>query len=516
MSDNKLPQSPEQKINPAVLKMFAEAMAAQNKKPNKQPLTKRQAFIEKFMKRFMEGIGQAIIVVDSLINLVTKPEDETRNDVVQNARYPILFGTYIIIFFFVFGGLWAAFAPLDSAAHITGTLVSSSNKKILNHPQGGILKAIYVKQGEHVKEGDPIVALDDIAFKSQYETYLHQYRSLLAAESRLIAERDDLESIVFPEFLLETASEPEVKKIMDIQTNLFNSKKESFVGTITFLNHKLEQTHKQIEALRVRKEALIKNYDFLKDRVSAAKELVKKGFAQKAQLMELETKESGAQSEIANTDIEIARLNQEVSKVEIEIMNGKSDNYSKVLTELNQTQSQLSDALTRYLQAKEVFERSVIISPVDGIVNVLKFHTIGSLVPGGGHTIAEVSPDKDVLVVEGKLPSRNIDSVYIGLKAKMRFSAFKARTTPTFTGTLVAISPDIVQDERMGGQQQEPYYEVRVEIDMDEFNEVAKNKKLQLHPGMTVELQLVTGTRTLLQYLLDPITDTMFKAMKER
>jgi HlyD family secretion protein len=149
-------------------------------------------------------------------------------------------------------------------------------------------------------------------------------------------------------------------------------------------------------------------------------------------------------------------------------------------------------------------------------VNVLKFDTIGSIIPGGGHTIAEVSPDKDVLVIEGKLPAKNIDSVYVGLKAKIRFSAFKARTTPTFTGTLVAISPDVVQDERMGGQPQEPSYAVRIEIDMDEFNAVAKNKKLQLHPGMGVEVQLVTGTRTLLQYLLDPITDTMFKAMKEK
>lgn len=514
MSEKELPKTQEQKINPAVLKMFAEAMAAQNTKPNKQPLTKRQAIMEKFTKTFMEGIGKAIVFVDRLINLITKPHDEGRNEVVESARDPILFGTYIIIFFFVFGGLWSAFAPLDSAAHISGILVSSSNKKILNHPQGGILKAIYVKQGEHVKEGDPIVALDDVGFKSQYESYLHQYRSLLANEAMLIAERDNLDSITFPAFLLDNASDPEVKKTMDIQINLLQSRKDIFTGTISSLHHKLEQTHKQIEALKVKKETLIKTYDFIKDRVSATNELVKKGFAQKAQLMELETKESSAQTEIANTDIEIARFNQEVSRVEIEIMNQQNDFYTKTLSQLNQIQGQLSEATAKYLQSKDAFERAVIVSPVDGTVNVLKYHTIGSHVPGG-YTIAEVSPDKDVLVVEGKLPSRNIDSVYIGLKAKMRFSAFKARTTPTFTGTLVAISPDVVQEERMG-HAQEPYYEVRIEIDMDEFNKVAKNKKLQLHPGMGAEVQLVTGTRTLLQYLLDPITDTMFKAMKEK
>lgn len=518
MSDKELLNASEQKgptprINPEVLKMFAQAMAERSN-ASKQPLTKRQEIMEKFMKKFMELIKKSIIFVDRLINLVTKPEDELRNDVVQCARDPILFGTYIIIFFFVFGGLWSAFAPLDSAAHIGGTLISSSNKKKLSHQYGGILKSIYVKQGEHVNEGDPIVALDDTALKSQYESLLHQYRSFLAAEARLIAERDNLDNITFPAFLLDKAEDPDVKKVMQIQENLFNSRKSIFEGMVTSLTHKIGQTEKQIETMKIKKQTLLKTYDFVKDRVVATKELVKKGFAQKAALMELETRESSAETEISNNDIDIARFNQEVSKTEIDLMNYKNDHYSKILEELKNTQAQLSEIASKYLQTKDAFERAVIVSPVDGIVNNLNYHTIGSVIPGG-QIIAEVSPDKDVLVVDAKLPSRSIDSVHLGLKAQMRFTAFKSRTTPTFTGTLVAISPDVITDER-AHPQQEPYYEVRIELDMDEFNKVAKNKKLELHPGMQVDVQLVTGTRTLLQYLLDPITDTMFKALKEK
>jgi HlyD family secretion protein len=111
---------------------------------------------------------------------------------------------------------------------------------------------------------------------------------------------------------------------------------------------------------------------------------------------------------------------------------------------------------------------------------------------------------------------KNIDAVHEGLVAKIRFSAFKSRTTPLFTGKVVKVSPDIVQDPRQGQMQPDNYYIARIEINMDEFNEIAKSRKLELHPGMQAEVQIVTGTRTLLRYLLDPIIDTAFKAFREK
>jgi HlyD family type I secretion membrane fusion protein len=511
MSDKKTPEAPKGQMNPEILKMLA-AMAQKQK----QPLTKRQEITEKVMKFISKAIGEGVILVDRFMNLAVNPNDPDRNDVIQTARTPILFGSYVIIGFFIFGGLWAGLAPLDSGEVAIGTLVSSSNRKILNHPQGGILKAIYVKQGEHVNEGDPIVALDDVAFKAQYETFLNQYRTLLMNQARLIAERDGDEEIKMPEELLAQKDDLEVKKIRDTQDNLFVSRRETIKGAISSREQQILQSRKQIEGEEANKISLTKNYVSTKDRLKAAKELFKKGFVSKTALMEIEVREADLESRVTNCDINIARINQDISRLEIEILNVKSDSLTKVLSELKDVQTQLPDVYGRYLQSKDAFDRAIITAPVDGIVNVLKFHTIGMQIPAQ-QPIAEVSPEKDFLVVEVKIPTKNIASVHVGLKTKIRFSAFKSRTTPTFNGTLVALSPDILTDERGGAMGGDPtYYAGRVEIDMDEFNEVAKARNLELHPGMQVEVQIITGTRTLLRYMLDPITDTAFKSLGEK
>ncbi|MBP7190679.1 MAG: HlyD family type I secretion periplasmic adaptor subunit [Rickettsiaceae bacterium] len=524
------PEEQAKKINPEMLKMLAEALAARGaaggapgglgvggpSHQRKQPLTKRQKFMQGFMHYFSLFIKNGVEFTDRFTNYVVRETDEDRNEVMQAARGPILFGTYVIIIFFVFGGLWAGLAPLDSAATIVGSLVSSSNKKILNHPTGGILKAIYVKQGEKVHEGDPLVELDEVPFKAAYEAYKHQYYSLLAAEARIIAERDEEESVSFPEELTKNIDDPEIKKVMATQENLFKSRNEIIKGQLNTNQTKLTQCKKQAEGLRARKKASVQQYKLLSDRLEKAKMMQKKGYASNASVMELETKKSAAESEMFNADVDIAKNDQEISKIEVDEITVKSDHLSKILQELKETQAHLAEVSGKYTQSKDALDRCMIISPVDGVVNVLRYHTIGSQIPAQ-QVIAEVSPDKDVLVVEAKLPTKQIDSIRVGLKAKLKFSAFKSRTTPTFTGNVVSISPDVVMDEMQRGGGADPYYyAVRIEIDMDEFNKLTKNKNLELHPGMQTEVQIVVGTRTLLRYLLDPITDTMFKAFKER
>ena len=135
-----------------------------------------------------------------------------------------------------------------------------------------------------------------------------------------------------------------------------------------------------------------------------------------------------------------------------------------------------------------------------------------------GQPIMDISPSGDHLIIEAKIEPKNIDSIRVGLKSKIRFSAFKSRTTPLFTGTVVSLSPDIVIDQRhqMDNRYAGGYYLARIEINMDEFNEVARTRKIELHPGMQAEVQIVTGTRTLLKYLLDPVIDAMFKGFKEK
>lgn len=477
--------------------------------------SKRKAFINKALKKTSQTIEFLLVKLDRFINFTTKKIDKDRNNVAQAARSPILFGIYVTIFLVLIGGIWMAVAPLDSGAVAVGIVTPSTNKKIIQHHEGGIINAIYVKQGDKVKEGDKLIELEETRIKSEHESILSQYRNALATENRLVAERDHLEQIEFSEFLLQDTNSPEVSKIIHTQENLFRSKKEVYSSEKDALQQRISQLEKKIEGLEARKVAAVKTAEVYQDRLKALRTLKEKGFIQKAALLDQEAKVASSKSEVATTEAEIAGTHHNITEAQISIINLQNKYTEKTLTELREAQVQTASLKEKYNSLTDSLNRVIIRSPVDGIVNNLKYHTIGGVI-GHGQPIMEISPTNDHLIIEAKVSQKNIDAVHEGLTAKIRFSAFKSRTTPMFTGKVVSVSPDIVQDERQSPQQQDNYYIARVEIDMDEFNRIAKTKNLELHPGMQAEVQIVTGTRTLLRYLLDPVTDTAFKAFREK
>ncbi|NRB11004.1 MAG: HlyD family type I secretion periplasmic adaptor subunit [Rickettsiaceae bacterium] len=491
----------------------------QQKKPFNLQESIRNFSFKALLTKTLMGMQNSVKFIDQFINFVIKKDNPTTNDVIEKARSPILFGVYIIVFFVLIGGLWAATAPLDSATVAIGKVISDTNKKILNHPEGGIIKAIHVKIGQSVKEGDVLVELDDTKYRAQYEIYLNQYRISLASQSRLQAELNDKDIIEYPEFLTNDKSVDEVAKIIQTQNNLFESRKELERSQIESTQKKIEQFYKKIEGLKARKLSFQKSLEGFQDRLQATKKLKKQGFANQATVIELESKEAEAQSQIAFSDTEIAQTEQEITKSQIELLGFDSKNINDKLKELKETQAQLSQSREQFFQTADYLKRAKITSPVDGIVNQIYYHTIDSSVPPS-QPIVEVSPTSDSLIIEAKIMPKNISSIAAGLESKIRFSAFKSRTTPLFMGTVISVSPDIIipdqrtplADPKLAGG----YYLALIELDMDVFNEVAKPRNLTLQPGMQAEVQIITGTRTLLRYLLDPALDAMFKGFKEK
>ncbi|MDF2965635.1 MAG: prsE [Rickettsiaceae bacterium] len=474
----------------------------------------------RFASWAMQKSEKSVHYIDRFINFVIKKHDPDRNDVMQTARHPILFGAWVIFLFVFIGGLWSALAPLDSAATATGTVIASSHKQIIEYPSSGIIKRIFVKQGDYVIENQPLMELDETQLNASFQTYLTQYRSTLAQENRLVAERDNSPKIEFDEFLVKESYKPEVAKIINTQLELFKSKQEAFNGQIESYQKRIEQAKNQVEAYKARKLASDRTLAIIQDRYKAIKELNRQGFAQKAQMLEVEKRFVDAQSDVANTNIEIAKTEQEVNRLEIELFSKKSENLANIMQQLKETQVQLTDVKEKFFAAKDALGRAIIKSPVEGVINELHYHTIGGVV-NPGRPIAEITPYKGHLVIEAKIPQKEIESLRVGLRAKLRFSAFKSRTTPVFNGTVISLSPDTVVDKQAqaamhNAMVDETFYVARIEIDMDEFKKIAKERNLRLLPGMRAEIQIVRGTRTLLQYLLDPVTDNMFKAFKEK
>ncbi len=472
--------------------------------------------------RFLNWIAlkcQTIIAfLDRFINFLTKASDKDRNEVMQWSRSPILFGTWIIIIVIGCGGLWSAIAPLDKAAVAIGTVVSSTKKKVVQSSEQGIIKKILVRQGDEVRKGQILVEFDDTRAKANFEQSLEEYRTHLANVNRLMAERDNASEIKYDDFLLQDLHSPRVTKIVEAQNRLFTSRRDGINGKLESFDKHINELKLAIQGLEARKISTKKQSDVMNDRLLSAKKLFEQGVMNKASLQEQESKKAQLDSEVANVNVEISKQEQEISRIEVEKINASNNYLSDIIRELRDSQFQSTSAFEKYVNAKEMLSHVIVRSPVDGIVNNVLISTVGGVVHPKDELV-EVTPKDDDLVIETKISPKNIDSVYAGLNAKIRFSAFKSRTSPVFTGKVIYVSPDVVRDDsayaRMG--QSEPYsYVARVELDMEEFAKFAKDQSLVLHPGMTAEVYIVTGTRTLLRYLLDPIMDQMFKSFVEK
>lgn len=504
----------------------------QNKQENSQALSNNtnKNFKSKFsyyIGQYLKKMQECTSYVDWIIQFVIKGDKDNLESPANSTRGPLLFGGGVILFFFLGGFLWSAFAPLDSAAGAIGTVITSAKKQIVQHLRGGTIKEILVKDGDNVKQGQALIILDDTEVKSDYENILNQYRSAAATEARLISERENLDKINFPKFLLEDSSKPEVSKIMDIQKDILNSKQHYIKNLVDASNKRIEQNQRQIDALYSNKKAIEKNLSLMREKIKSTTDLVNNGFSQKSVLMDLEGKEASIEAELARVISDIARTKQEIKKNEIELLTTKNDNLNKILSELKETEIQLVDAEQRYVKAKDNLDKIIIRAPVDGIVNDLRFHTIGGSIPPS-QIIAEITPTDRDLIIEAKVPQRYINSLRVGQDAKIRFSAFKSRTSPVFTGIVISVSPDTVtehnQQERNDLASQlgnpmvayEPLYVANIKMDMEEFNKSAKKLNLNLFPGMKADVQIITGTRTFLRYLFDPILDQVRNSFTEQ
>ena len=265
-------------------------------------------------------------------------------------------------------------------------------------------------------------------------------------------------------------------------------------------------------------ESTQKALKFVSDRLQSSRSLLRSGHMAKKDIEDQEAREAELISSVAT-------LEQEIEKIDLEILRQVDGNRNRIAKELSEVQMNRAQFAERYNLAKDALERIIVRSPVDGIINQVMVHTIGSLLPNNT-MVAEVTPVNDRLIVEVRIPASNIDSVFVGQKAKLKFTAFKSRTSPLFLGTVVSISPDVIQDPQAAARFAQHdksmvrggdlFYNARVELDMDYFERVAKPRGLKLVPGMLADVNIVTGTRTLLRYLLDPVNDQAFKAFKEK
>lgn len=440
----------------------------------------------------------------------------TKNDiaadsVIDDDKLYRRIGIAVIVAVFGGFGLWAALAPLSSAALAPGVITVENYRKTVQHLEGGIVKTIAVRDGDRVKKGQVLVVLDDTQPKAQLEVLKGQFFIALARESRLLAQQQGLDAVVYPSELTSYVADSRSRDAMSMQDHHFNVRKRAYEGEIDLYKRQIEELKARVRGLRAQKQSKERLVKSFQAELDDFKDLLKDGYAEKQKVREFERNLAQSQGERGELISSIAETELQISETKLKILQLSKDFQREVIQELGEVQAQLFEIREKIQSLQDTVTRTVITAPEAGMVMGLSIHTIGAVVPPGGE-ILDIVPQGEKLIVEAKVSPMDIDRVQVGQQAEVRFSAFKSRSTPKVYGTLIGLSADRIVDERL--REQEPYYLARIEIN-PEGTQSLVDAMLELVPGMPAEVLINTGDRTMLQYLADPLKDTIARSFIE-
>jgi len=409
----------------------------------------------------------------------------------------------------VFGGfgVWASLAPLDSAAVAPGRVSVESDRKPVQHLEGGIIREILVKEAQRVAEGQVLFRLQPIQAQANSDILRKQLDAALAQEARLVAEREWAPRIAFPEEILARRHVPETAAAMLDQQSQFAERLRSVNSQIEVLKARISQTERDIEGRSLRGASLQSQLKSISDEIANVSTLVQKGYYARNKFAALERERSRLEGEMGLGKGEVARLMETIEESRVQIRLTRERQVEAVVQQLAEVRARISDTREKLGVAQDVLSRVEVKAPKAGIVQAIKVATVGAVVKPG-EPIAEVIPVGDQLVLSAKVSPQDIHNVVAGQKADVRFAAFSKQYNG-LPGRLESISADSLMDEAT----KQPYYNAKVVIDPAHIpQEIAAH----LTPGMPADVLINTGERTMLQYLIGPLLNRVAKTMREK
>jgi HlyD family secretion protein len=408
------------------------------------------------------------------------------------------------------GGLggWAMTTELSGAVIASGALVVDTNLKKVQHPTGGVVGELRVRNGDRVKAGDVVIRLDDTTTRANLAIVIKGLDELAARQARLEAERDDDENIDFAGELLARKSNPDVARILGSEQILFDLRRKARLGQKAQLREKVAQVQDEILGLSGQADAKKREIELIQRELEGVRDLWSKKLVPISRLTALEREATRLDGERQQYISAVAQAKGKISETKLQIIQIDQDLRSEVAKELREIQAKSAELVERKVAAQDQLMRVDVRAPQDGIVHQLAVHTIGGVVTAS-EPLMLIVPQADELTVEVKLPPQNIDQLSGGQRAILRFSAFNQRTTPEINGVVTTISADITQDQKTSAS----YYLVRISMSA---NEIARLNDLKLVAGMPVETFIQTGDRTVMSYLVKPLHDQIVKAFRER
>ncbi len=404
---------------------------------------------------------------------------------------------------------WSVMAPLDGAIVTQGTVIVESNVKKVQHPTGGVVGQIHVKEGQRVSEGDIVMRLDETVTRANLGIVLNDLTAQRMRLARLAAERDNTASFEVPVDIAQRAlKEPEVRMMIDGERQLLRTRLTTRNGQKAQLRERVGQLQQEIKGLEEQRKAAVFQLALSRDELRGLKGLEAKGLVQKPRVNGLEREISRSDGGIGELAAKTAQAQGRISETELQVLQLDKDSASDVAKDLRETETRIGELQERRVSAEDQLKRVDIRAPITGVVHQLNTHTIGGVI-NQTEPLMLIVPDADRLIVEVRINPQDIDQIRLGQEARVRFSAFNQSTTPEVNGTLVRLAGDLVREPQTGLA----YYTGAVAVTDGDMNRLGGVK---LIPGMPAEIYIKTGERTLASYLLKPLTDQIQRGLRER
>jgi membrane fusion protein, adhesin transport system len=411
----------------------------------------------------------------------------------------------VVILFFVIAVAWAAHAPLDEVVRGAGKVIPSSEIKRIQNFEGGIVKEILVREGESVSKGQLLILLDQVQMESKFREQKSGYLDLTLAIARLEAELEDRDEIDFPEDVV--SQKPH---LMEHQRQLLRSRKESRLSALSVLDREREQCSQELNELRSRLDYQQRTHGLLKKEMEMTRTMVDKGAASDMDLLRTQRELTDLSGQIADTRIAIPRVAAAIEAAKHRMDEEKNKQRSAILDELNAARTEMEGLKEKLPALEDQMDRTSVRSPVDGTVKRVFVTTIGEAV-GPGMEMLEIVPREDNLLIEARVLPQDIAFLYPGQTADVKITAYDFSIYGGMPGVVEHISADAITDE----QQKMSYYLIKVRTNKASLKGKG-GEDLPIIAGMVAEVDVLTGKKTVLEYLLKPIIKTTRGALRER
>jgi HlyD family secretion protein len=405
-------------------------------------------------------------------------------------------------------GGWAATSELAGAVLAEGTVVVDSNVKKVQHPTGGIVGEIVVKDGTVVNVGDLLLRLDDTVTRANLMVVTKQLDELSMRQARLKAERDGASEVDVPKLLSGRSDVPEIEEIIAGERSLFDSRRKGRASQGAQLRERIAQLREEIAGLTGQHEAKIREGNLVREELAGLEKLEQKQLMTTNRITLVRREVARLDGEKSQLIASIAQVRGKIAETELQLLQLDQDLRTEVVKELREVQAKESEFVERRAAAEDQLKRIEIRSPQSGIVHQLAVHTVGGVITAS-EPVMLIVPRGDRLVLEAKIAPRDIEQVHVGQIAFVRLTAFNQRTTPELEAKVDRVSADLTKDAQTGAT----YYVARLALAETSLRQLGSS---HLIPGMPAEVQIKTSERTALSYLVKPLQDQIAKAFKER